>query len=84
MTEAINQKLGEKLANELITNNGPLISGELLWKSIGFTSATAFRQAVAQDRIGIPVFSLPKRRGTYAFTNHVADWLKSLAEGVEM
>ena len=84
MTNAVKEKLGDELASNLIANHGPLISGESLWRSIGFTSATAFRQAVAQDRIDIPVFSLPKRRGTYAFTKHVADWLKHLAEGVEI
>ena len=84
MTNTVKENLGDELASDLIANHGPLISGESLWRSIGFTSATAFRQAVAQDRIDIPVFSLPKRRGTYAFTKHVADWLKRLAEGVEI
>ncbi|MGB0908007.1 MAG: hypothetical protein ACPGVT_10980 [Maricaulaceae bacterium] len=75
---------GEELAGDLISKHGPLISGEELWKTIGFTSAAAFRQAKAQDRLDIPVFSLPNRRGTFAFTRHVADWLRSLAEEAQM
>lgn len=76
--------LGEQVAKELLAKHGPLITGEDLWKTVGFTSSTAFRQAKAQGRLDLPVFSLPNRKGTYAFTKHVAQWLKNLAEGVKM
>lgn len=80
MTERHKQNLGEELANKLLEDNGPLISGRDLWISMGFSNAAAFRQAKAQWRLTIPVFSLPNRRGTYAFTQHVAGWLKNIAE----
>ena len=85
MTEQIQQvQYGEEVASELISTYGPLMSGEDLWKTIGFTSAAAFRQARAQERLEIKVFSLPNRRGTFAFTRHVADWLKKLAQEVHL
>lgn len=85
VTEQIQHfQFGDEVANELISTHGPLISGEDLWKTIGFTSAAAFRQARAQERLEITVFSLPNRRGTFAFTKHVADWLKNLAKEVHM
>lgn len=81
MTERIQEPtFADELANELLSKHGPLITGSDLWSTIGFTSAAAFRQAKAQDRLEIPVFSLPNRRGTYAFTKHVADWLRNLAK----
>lgn len=83
MTKRIQGKLGDELANELQSNFGPLMSGEALWKTLGFTSAGAFRQSKSQDRLEIPAFSLPNRRGTYAFTKHVAHWLKQKAEEAE-
>lgn len=84
MTDYIDDDLGESLANQLIDKHGPLISGEDLWKSIGFTSATAFKQAKSKGRLDIPVFSLPNRRGSYAFTEHVAEWLRKLAKEAKM
>ena len=84
VTERLPEQIGEELASELLSKNGPLISGETLWKAIGFSNAGAFRQAKAQGRLEIPVFSLPNRRGTYAFTRHVADWLRNLATEAEM
>jgi len=77
--ERFEKEVGEKLADELLSEHGPLISGEDLWRTMGFSNAGAFRQAKAQGRIEVPVFSLPNRRGTYAFTKHVADWLRNLA-----
>lgn len=85
MTERIQAlHFADEVATELLSKHGPLITGRDLWSTIGFTSAAAFRQAKAQDRLEIPVFSLPNRRGTYAFTKHVADWLTNLAKEVEM
>jgi len=82
--ERFGNEFGEEIANELIANHGPLISGEDLWRTMGFSNAGAFRQAKAQGRIEVPVFSLPNRRGTYAFTRHIADWLRKLAKEVAM
>ena len=84
MIERFENEVGEEIANELIANHGPLISGEDLWRTMGFSNAGAFRQAKAQGRIEVPVFSLPNRRGTYAFTKHIADWLRNLAREAEM
>jgi len=85
VTERIQElHFAEEIANELLSKHGPLITGQDLWSTIGFTSAAAFRQAKAQGRIEVPVFSLPNRRGTYAFTKHIADWLRKLAKEAEM
>ena len=84
MIERYGNIVGEEIANELLSNHGPLLTGEDLWRTMGFSNAGAFRQAKAQGRIEVPVFSLPNRRGTYAFTKHVADWIRNLAKEVEV
>ena len=50
-----------------------------LWRALGYSNGEAFRKSKAQNRLEINVFSLPNRRGTFAFTCHVADWIKNLA-----
>lgn len=65
-------------ARRLLAENGPLLSGKELWQTLGFRSSAAFRQAKLRGAIGVPVFSLPDRRGTYAFTADVADWLRQV------
>jgi len=82
--EIDNLNLGDELALQLLEEHGPLMSGEILWRTIGFTTADAFRQAKLQNRLEISVFSLPNRRGTFAFTKHVANWLRKLAKEIDM
>lgn len=73
-----------ELANKLIEENGPFISGETLWKTLGYPSAAAFRQAKSQGRLDVRVFKLPNRRGNFAFTHEVAEWLQKVAKEVQM
>ena len=75
---------GDIVAEQLLKEHGPLLSGEKLWKTVGYSSAEAFRKAKAQNRLEVTVFPLPNRRGSYAFTRHVADWLKQLAKEAKM
>jgi len=69
----------DQLVEQLLSRHGPLMSGGDLWRTLGYSSGEAFRKARAQNRLEISVFSLPNRRGTFAFTRHVADWIKNLA-----
>jgi len=72
----------DELAVRLLDKYGPLMSGENLWRTLGYSSGDAFRYAKSQGRLEIKVFSLPNRRGTFAFTQHVVDWIKKLAKEV--
>ena len=77
-------KMGAVSADQLVAGHGPLLSGEDLWRNLGFRNSAAFRQAKLRGQLDIRVFSLPNRRGTFAFTHDVADWLRSLDEEVPM
>ncbi|AWW74444.1 hypothetical protein CD351_08400 [Erythrobacter sp. KY5] len=65
-------------AQQLIRDHGPLLSGEDLWRTLGFRNANAFRQAKLRGQLGVKVFQVEHRRGTYAFTKDVAEWLTKL------
>lgn len=79
MREIEQLKFEDKLAEQLQAKHGPLMSGSDLWRTLGYSNSEAFRKAKAQGRLEVDVFSLPNRRGTFAFTRHVADWIKNLA-----
>lgn len=74
--------LSDQLAAKFLSENGPIVSGKALWETLGFRSAAAFRQAKAQGRLGLPVFSIPNRRGTFAYAEDVATWIKNLSKEV--
>jgi hypothetical protein len=56
---------------------GPVLGGADLRKFLGFRTATAFLKARAQGSIGLPVFTLPPRRGYFAMTSEACAWLLS-------
>ena len=61
---------GTKLAEHLVDGSGPFLTGEALWKSLGFPKE--------RGRLGVRVFKLPDRSGTFAFTQDVAEWLRAI------
>lgn len=82
-SDAKRPRVGAEVTLWLLKEHGPLMSGEALWSSIGFKNAAAFRQAKSQGRLCVPVFSLPQRRGTFALTKDVADWIGKLSGEVQ-
>lgn len=68
-----------RVATYLLEQFGPLMCGRSLWAALGYTSAQAFRRAVRAGSVPIKTFTLEHRRGRYARTLDVADWLANLA-----
>ncbi|TWO71536.1 hypothetical protein FN976_07365, partial [Caenimonas sedimenti] len=58
--------LAARLEEDLFARHGPMIGGAALHAALGYPSATAFRMALARDRVPIPVFPLDHRRGKFA------------------
>ena len=85
MTESDTKRprVGAEVTQWLLQEHGPLMSGEALWSSIGFKNAAAFRQAKSQGRLCVPVFSIPQRRGIFALTKDVGDWIGKLERKVK-
>jgi hypothetical protein len=62
---------------------GPMIGGADLAHVAGFPNAAAMRQAMRRNKVGFPVFQVPGRRGRFAWTADVAQWLWELSQHQE-
>ncbi len=60
---------------ELNLRYGPIIGGRKLVLVLGYDSTSAFRQALKRGQLPVIVFELPGRRGKFAFTNDICEWL---------
>jgi len=67
-------------STDLLNQYGPLIGGQDLIQALGFTTGTAFRQAIQRQQLPIKVFELPNRRGRFAFTADLHAWLEHLRD----
>lgn len=63
------------LCEDMLARHGPLLSGPELVRALGFRNAAALRQARHRGHLAVRVFSLPNRKGPFAMTSDVADWL---------
>lgn len=79
-------KLANEMQRQLLERYGPLLSGAALHQALGFPSAAAMRQAAIRNQVGVRLFSIPNRRGKFALTRDVAQWLANcvpeVVEGV--
>lgn len=65
----------EEYRASLIAQYGPLIGGRDLVRSLGFRTQAAFDKARREQRLPIRVFRIEGRRGRFALTLDVAQWL---------
>ena len=75
--------LAESIAKDLGDRYGPLICDEDLRAALGYKSMASLRQAAARKTTGVPVFSIRGRRGRFARTRDLAEWLASLGSGIQ-
>ena len=64
-----------RLADELLEAHGHVIGGQVLIRLLGYPTADAFQQAIRRGSVGVAVFALPGRRGKFALTRDVAEFL---------
>jgi len=65
------------LEDRLWADFGPLMDGKSLCRTLHFKSINALNVAHSQGRLPFPVFNLEGRRGLFARTLEVAQWLES-------
>lgn len=63
------------LEGQMLSQFGPVIGGRDLYAALGFKTPGAFRWSRERGEIPVRIFSLPRRRGSFAFTSEVAGWL---------
>ena len=76
--------LREQLRESLLRLHGPLLGGEPLASALGHRTAASLRQARRRGHVAVPLFMVPNRRGWFALTQDVADWLASARAVVSM
>lgn len=64
-----------QLRDALARLHGPILGGEPLAQALGYRNGAALRQARRRGHVSLKFFMLPNRRGWYALTDDVADWL---------
>lgn len=75
MNDAGSEDFAQSLENDLTDRYGPLMPSSVLVRVLGYASADAFRQSLARKTVPVPVFRMPSRRGHFALTHDVAQWL---------
>jgi hypothetical protein len=63
------------LTTQMLGQFGPTLSGKNLYSALGFKTYASFYRSLKRCEIGVPVFTLPGRRGWFALTGDVASWL---------
>ena len=72
---------GTQWTEDLLQRHGELVSQKDLVRLLGYPSLRAVQKASERGRLPIKTFSVPGRRGKFAFTRDVAAWLKDLRSG---
>lgn len=72
---AVDPVLVAQLEEELTTRYGPALGGKDLRKALAYPSMSAFLQAMTRGTVPVPVFSIENRRGWFALTKDIAQWL---------
>lgn len=72
------EQFRDELEKDLVTTYGHLIGNQDLSRLLGFEKIDSFKQALKRKQIGVPVFSLEKKRGKYALAKDVALYLAKL------
>lgn len=69
------------LANDMFDLWGPLMGGEALAKALGCPTTAALRQSLSRGPTPIKLFKIEGRRGRFALTQDVAEWISRQAAG---
>lgn len=69
------QLVRSAIMSSLDQAHGPLLKGEGLANALGYKNLASLRQAKKRNQVGVALFELPNRKGLYALTAEVADWL---------
>lgn len=60
---------------ERLAEFGSRMTGEQLWKALGYKSRRTFERAARAGRLGVPLYASIERRGRYAKTVDVARYV---------
>ena len=73
-----NEQSTQEMLETLTKIYGPILPSRTLWRILGYTSPAAFRQARIREQIPVVEFEIEGRRGRFALTSDVANWLTKI------
>lgn len=59
------------------------IGGKDLQTVMGYRTAIAFRVAMSRDRLGVPVFKIPGRKGHWALLKDISEWMAAARQAAD-
>lgn len=66
----------QKLVEKMEERYGPLMGGKHLYAALGFNTYAAFYRSMQLNELGVKVFRLTGRKGWFAKTSDVANWIE--------
>lgn len=81
MRTSHNTDLIDRLHRSLVERYGQVVGGADLAGLLGFRSADTLRKAISNNSLTLKTFVIPGRKGRFALTADVADWLIALRDG---
>lgn len=73
----------QDLKTRMHVEHGPLLQGSALYRALGYNTYAAFHRARQRGDIGVHIFPIVGRRGIFALTEEVANWIIKQAGIVE-
>lgn len=70
----------QALTQRLLAEHGELIGGHALARCLGYRTQRAFQMGIQRGQLPVEAFTLTGRRGHYARTFEVAQWLASCGQ----
>jgi hypothetical protein len=74
-------ELAMQLHESLLQKYGTVVGGTDLSRILGYKSTDTLRKAIQNKTLPLAVFSIPGRKGKFAVTMEVANWLIALRNG---
>jgi len=71
------EELANKIEASLLGKYGPVLTGDVLRLTLGYSTMGALRQAASVGNLPVPTFTPKNRRGRFALSMDVAKWLAS-------
>ena len=68
-------ELKDYIEKQLFQEHGVLVSGDALHKVLGYNSKAAFRKGLERGTVEVPILSFKNRRGKYALSTDIAEWI---------
>lgn len=64
--------------SKLFEVHGPIMQNKALFQALGFNSYRVFYEHLKNEQISLKIFKIDSRRGWFARTQDVANWIDNL------